>query len=105
MKTLLLLACLIFTYSWGKTYTCAFHQYEHSNHYQSKRGSAKDFLAGQPKSKPQTENNGHRRILYGAGRPPMRITLNTDDFDTIKPSENNEPQTTRQKLNFIKKAM
>lgn len=44
-------------------------------------------------------------MLYGAGRPPMRITLNTDDFDTIKASENGEPQTTIQNLNFIKKAM
>ena len=35
----------------------------------------------------------------------MRITLNTDDLDTVKAPVSTEPQTTVAKLNFLKKAM
>mgnify|MGYP001367860787 FL=1 len=35
----------------------------------------------------------------------MRITLNTDDLDTVKTPVSTEPQTTVAKLNFLKKAM
>jgi hypothetical protein len=35
----------------------------------------------------------------------MRISINTDDLSTLKPSVNGEPQTTLANLNFIKKAM
>jgi hypothetical protein len=35
----------------------------------------------------------------------MRITLNVDDFGTLKASANGEPQTTFPKLNFVLKTM
>lgn len=35
----------------------------------------------------------------------MRISLNTDDFTTIKASANGEALTTMDNLNFVKKAM
>lgn len=35
----------------------------------------------------------------------MRISLNTDDFNTVKASANGEALTTMNNLNFVKKAM
>lgn len=45
MKTLLVFICVILGEIWAKTYTCAFHEYVHSNHYRSRQPSAKEHFA------------------------------------------------------------
>lgn len=45
------------------------------------------------------------RRLQGLVRNPIRITLDTNDFNLIKTTPNGEPQTTATNLAFIKKSM
>lgn len=99
LNILILLICLQKIES--KSQTCNFHRYEHSNHYQSKKATAAEHI--QPGFGRQNKIGG--RLLYGAGRTPIRITVNSDDFNSIKSTNNGEAQTQSVNLNFIKRAM
>ena len=43
--------------------------------------------------------------MLSGSMQPMRITLNTDDFDTVKSTSNGEDPTTTDNLDFVKRAM
>ena len=89
MAALLLLVVL------GKPYTCQFgHLYSKTNHYQSSVPKAHQVLRG----------HQSKRLLVG-GMQQMRITLNTDDFDTVKPAGTGLSVTTLTNLAFVKKSM
>lgn len=84
MNTLLLILLLSFIYSHGYAHKCVFHRYHNSNHYQSKRADLHTLLKSDLINHKNNQTHKHGRMLYGESRPAMVITLNTDDFNTIK---------------------
>lgn len=50
-------------------------------------------------------NSSTKRILQASVRNPIRITLDTNDFNSIKTTTHGESQTTAANLAFLKKAM
>lgn len=51
------------------------------------------------------KNASHRRNLQSIVRNAIRITLDTNDFNSIKATTNGEPQTTTINLSFLRKSM